>query len=299
MLLMAILPATLVFISTLMSYVYRSSKTYELNDHDRKMITKAHAFAIETIQLLLLVFGILTMIIFCGILTEHWYEMSLVHVQVPFCSALVFTLAIYAAAIFAIDLVDNRIQLGTWKHPFQSQTFLLTRSKIMPWTIKQRFAATKTIPRRHVRQRAYSSPAVLDETTMKKVKAWEEARSAARSRSVIDTSETTTNVIWSRCLSTTFSPTPDSKANMAPRPRSVDGKSRSPGSGPRDTGVVVAEKETLSASNLLDQDIIKRRDEVNQAQTAKVTKPEEGSSASTPKMLTPPATPPSRILRAL
>ncbi|KXS97343.1 hypothetical protein AC578_10752 [Pseudocercospora eumusae] len=274
MLLMAILPALLVFISTLLSYAYRSSKTMKLSAHDRKTITKAHAFAIETTQIFLLLCGILTIIRFCGILTEHRHEMSLVHIQVPFCFALVLTFSIYIAAIFAIDLLDNRIQLGTWQHPFQTQTLLLTRSKFMPWTIK-------TTPRhRHIRKRAFSSPAAFD--MMMPI----EVRHVARSLSVVDTgAEPTTNVIWSRSLSTTFSPTPDS---VAQRPASEQTLA------PRDINIVIAEeKEGSSAQVQRNEDVMKCRDEVGRAQAVKI---ENVSSAIAPKILTPPSTPPPRIL---
>ncbi|KXT12388.1 hypothetical protein AC579_1720 [Pseudocercospora musae] len=271
MLLMAILPALLVSISALLSYAYRFTKTLQLNDADRKLITKAHAFAIETIQLSVLLSGIITMIIFCGILTEHRYEISLVHIQVSFCFALILTLGIYIAAILAIDVADNRVQLGTWRHPFQNQTLLLTRTKLLPWTVKQRF-------RRHVRQRAFSSPAAIDDTPSRHGMVLKQARNTARSLPVFDTTEPTTNVIRSRSLSMTFSPTPDSNADFK---HFIATNTRA-----RARSSAIAEKKEMGPHILRIDDVIKWRDEV---QVAKVRTLENVPSASTTERTTRPS----------
>lgn len=71
------------------------------------------------------------------------YFISDMDFPVPAWFVATMTVSGYFLALFAIDLVDNRIQLGCWQHPVQTQTLLLTRSVLLPgslWTIQRRTA---------------------------------------------------------------------------------------------------------------------------------------------------------------
>ncbi|KAK4503939.1 hypothetical protein PRZ48_004854 [Zasmidium cellare] len=134
---MALLPITLTVISALLSGLYRLSHQLQLTKKQRHTITITHALAIECTQLLILIVGAAVhclqiaaidrgeVFTCCGLIISFWLAIPL-------------TLAIYALALFAIDAIDNKIQLGTWRHPIQTQALLLTRSQLLPWTVQRK-----------------------------------------------------------------------------------------------------------------------------------------------------------------
>lgn len=74
------------------------------------------------------------------------YIISRLRFPVPAWFVATMSISTYLLALLAIDLIDNRIQLGCWQHPVQTQTLLLTRSSLAPWSIKKRRRRTAKKP---------------------------------------------------------------------------------------------------------------------------------------------------------
>lgn len=205
MLIMVLVPPLLVIDSTVLSYAYKYSRTTKLKKSDQKHIITAHAFAIETIQITTTLIGVLVTIrVF---LEQLEYETSVLHIRVPHWFVLTVTILLYLATALFIDLIDNKIQLGTWHHPHQCQTLLLTRSKLMPWTVRKRCRgpSLKTpICRGHRAFSIAAMPAIRQDAD---VDLQPEARTRAATRSFsladVDTAPHK-NLLLARSTSTTF-----------------------------------------------------------------------------------------------
>lgn len=64
------------------------------------------------------------------------YIISDLNFPIPAWFVATMTISAYILALLAIDMVDNRIQLGFWQHPVQTQTLLLTRYLLASGSLK-------------------------------------------------------------------------------------------------------------------------------------------------------------------
>lgn len=151
---MTLLPIALVGLSASFSAAYKLSKAMLLTTTSRRKVTKVHATAIEMLQFLLIFAGLAA----SSSSIESLRQCLIFHsmrLPVSTGATMLNTIVTYVLAIFAIDIIDNKIQLGKWRHPVQPQTLLLTRSLLLPHTIKTRHLPSRKIPRR---PRARSEP---------------------------------------------------------------------------------------------------------------------------------------------
>ncbi|KAM3425341.1 hypothetical protein BST61_g7288 [Cercospora zeina] len=138
---MALLPVLFVVgTSIACSLAYKYTPRLHLSRTQRSRIVTFHAFAIECFQLFLAVAAIGNS--YDAIRSSSPFLRA---PQTPgmkrFVSdsiAVASILLMHICAILAIEVTDNFVQLGTCVHPFQYQAFLLTRSVLLPHTVKTR-----------------------------------------------------------------------------------------------------------------------------------------------------------------
>ena len=155
------LPLYLVAASAALHLSYKLLKQSNLGDPAKRTICGLHAYLTEAIQLLLLAIAFIACV---DLLSALLNGERLVGVAFSAPSWLTLSAAVttYTLAIFAIDLFDNIIQLGRLTHPVQMQTLILTRSMLLPVSVKRKevSSARKVFAsvRSPVRKRALSEP---------------------------------------------------------------------------------------------------------------------------------------------
>jgi hypothetical protein len=137
-----LLPLTLVAVSAACSLAYRYSpgRHRPLSTTHSSALTIAHAFAIEALQLSLTIIGATisgAMLCLSPTILYH-FRLADFDLYISTWLAAAGNLALYALAVFGIDAIDGLVQLGSWSHPVQMQTLLLTRSVLLPGTVVRR-----------------------------------------------------------------------------------------------------------------------------------------------------------------
>lgn len=155
------LPSYLVAASAALHLSHKFLKQSNLGDSTKRTICGFHAYLTEAMQLLLLAIAFVTCL---NLQSPILYGGELVGIErpAPTWLALAAKITTYTLAIFAIDLFDNIIQLGRLTHPVQMQTLILTRSMLLPMSVKRKkvsgarrvFVAVRS----PVRKRALSEP---------------------------------------------------------------------------------------------------------------------------------------------
>lgn len=75
----------------------------------------------------------------------------------------------YSLALIAIDMIDNRIQLGCWQHPVQTQTLLLTRASLASWNVKKKRRCLSKKKRIHSTVENHASIAVKKQALVERI----------------------------------------------------------------------------------------------------------------------------------
>lgn len=156
----------IVMFSAALSFTYKFFGSLNLKKTHLVTITAIQAFALEALQSTLLIIGIALSWNILLLLPAQLYSYKVLDVEfhISTCLSAAGTLTIFGLAICAIDIIDNLIQLRTWRHPVQIQSFLLTRSMLFSGTVKR------------TSNPAESNPAVVS---------YEKARGRSRTRKVI------------------------------------------------------------------------------------------------------------------
>lgn len=154
------LPLYLVAASATLHLTYKLLEQSSLGVPAKQTISGYHAYLTEAIQLLLSFIALLACV---DLLSAMLFGEGLLGIGfvAPTWLALVAKLTTYTLAIFAIDLFDNIIQLGRLTHPVQVQTLILTRSMLLPESVKRKEVSTARkafTVRSPVRKRALSEP---------------------------------------------------------------------------------------------------------------------------------------------
>lgn len=145
------IPLVLVAVSVALSLAYRYSNSRSANTTTGlSKITMAHAFAIEAIQLTLAIMG---SVISCAMVLIsptilYRFQIADLELYISTWLAAVGILAMYASAVFTIDAIDSLIQLGSWTHPIQIQTLLLTRNLLIPSTVTTKHRSEELVDRK-------------------------------------------------------------------------------------------------------------------------------------------------------
>lgn len=145
------IPLVLVAVSVALSLAYRYSNSRSANTTTGlSKTTMAHAFAIEAIQLTLAIMG---SVISCAMVLIsptilYRFQIADLELYISTWLAAVGILAMYASAVFTIDAIDSLIQLGSWTHPIQIQTLLLTRNLLIPSTVTTKHRSEELVDRK-------------------------------------------------------------------------------------------------------------------------------------------------------
>lgn len=143
-------PAILLFLVALLNFSYRFVKTLKLSPRTRSRLVNFHAWATEEIQIFVLLSGVSAMMILhksvhaleCIISTsldDYGFKGT---VCAALIAALVYLLAgallvgVYRRAVYAVDIIENGIVMGTWKHPYRGRCFVISR-KYFFWALRR------------------------------------------------------------------------------------------------------------------------------------------------------------------
>ncbi|GIZ42747.1 hypothetical protein CKM354_000600500 [Cercospora kikuchii] len=134
-----LLPLVLVGISTACSMAYNCCVRLYFNTNYRAKVIATHAFAIEGFQIFLALVAIISSWnSFQSPFLLRDRHMSEIKLHLANWLTAAAVLATHLLGILAIEAIDNLVQIGTCNHPFQMQAFLLTRSVLLPQTIRRR-----------------------------------------------------------------------------------------------------------------------------------------------------------------
>ncbi|SMQ45334.1 unnamed protein product [Zymoseptoria tritici ST99CH_3D7] len=122
---------TLVIVAATSSAIYKCLCIQPFCKTTLRSAMMIHAYTIEMIQLLIL---LATMVNIYHIFSplNHGNVSSTYNDPPP---RVLSTLVFGSICLFAVDALDNLIQLGSLTHPIQSQTLLLTRRWLFPGTV--------------------------------------------------------------------------------------------------------------------------------------------------------------------
>ena len=137
-------PVTLaLFLVALLSFSYRFLKTLDhTSARPRRRLTAFHALATESLQGVILVLGVsstvgIYMTVFSSEDALHTWRLSGVGFRTGVSEAglmvIAANLALHLAAFYAVDLIEARILLGRWRHPYRGWGLVVTRSWFMLW----------------------------------------------------------------------------------------------------------------------------------------------------------------------
>lgn len=124
-----IVPLTVLALVVLISLSYKKAKQLQLSPAKKQQLINTHALATEFCQLFLVV----SLFIDTTSIIEKFVQFSLSGVISTTKAALLIEAAVVAKfaiqglAVLAVDLIEGRILLETWRHPYQWQPFVLTR----------------------------------------------------------------------------------------------------------------------------------------------------------------------------
>ena len=143
----------LIGVSTVCSLVYNYAARSHFNTRSRSKVIATHAFAIEGFQIFLALVAIISS-------WNSFQSPSLIHdrhgseIKLHLANWLTAAaiLGTHLLGILVIDAIDNLVQVGTCGHPFQPQLFLLTRSVLLPQTIRRRPRCTTKISEKTIRK---------------------------------------------------------------------------------------------------------------------------------------------------
>ncbi|KAK3686942.1 hypothetical protein LTR37_019296 [Vermiconidia calcicola] len=128
------LPFALLALVVLLSFSYRHVKRLKLAPSRRNQLNVFHAFATEGVQ-----FGLaLLCVANTGLafsLLQGWgtaCELSGFKSSVVLGVGVTGVIALHALAIYAVDILEARILLGQWTHPYGWCCFVITRTKLFP-----------------------------------------------------------------------------------------------------------------------------------------------------------------------
>lgn len=145
----ALLPFALLALAVLLSISFRLLINVHLTPRQGQLLTTIHAFATEGVQLLLaiLCFFNSALYVYATLDFNENGEVSITRSQdiVLVALAAVGSIALHIIAIYAVDVIEGRILLGRWIHPYERQPFILT----IVWLFPEMRPATQ----RHVLRR--------------------------------------------------------------------------------------------------------------------------------------------------
>ena len=101
----------------------------QLSPAKKQRLIDIHALATESCQLLLVLLTVTDTACVVGSIVKLSLKGDISTTNAAFLieAAVVGSFAIHAVAIFAVDLIEGRILLGTWTHSYKWQPFVLTR----------------------------------------------------------------------------------------------------------------------------------------------------------------------------
>ena len=145
-------PFLIFTIVALLSLSYNHTKHIKLFTGARQRIINFHALATEACQLLLLVFAFTN----TAAVIDATLEVALVHrlsgkEEAYLVEATVLlSLALHAAAVYAVDVVEARILLEEWRHPYNWRPFVITLSWLQSRRSRQRPARQAMVRKKYV-----------------------------------------------------------------------------------------------------------------------------------------------------
>ena len=153
----AILPLGLLAFVMLLSTSYSFVKQTKPSRR-RQILTNINAFATEAIQLLLAVLCVTNIVILANFNLElsgtHKTASNVFVLLAPV--TITGILALHIVAIYAVDLIEGRILLGKWTHPYDWRCLIITRSIFFG-----EGRPKKSLPCR--RRRALSEPWIVED----------------------------------------------------------------------------------------------------------------------------------------
>ena len=124
-----ILPLSVLALVVLISLGYKKVKQLRLSPAKNQHLIDIHAVATECCQLSLIVL----LITDTALIVERIIQLTLSGDISTTTAALLIEAAVagsfaaHVVAIFAVDLIEGRVLLATWTHPYKWQPFVLTR----------------------------------------------------------------------------------------------------------------------------------------------------------------------------
>ena len=149
----AVLPLALLALVIGLSYSYRIVKQLNLSNERFRLLTTIHAFATEAVQHSLAILCVLSTAVFVKTIVDTHTACRIpgaknntaVFVDTPLTryttctisgtmsmlligSAIMLIVVLHVGAIYSVDIIEGRVLLGTWTHPYGAQCFVITKT---------------------------------------------------------------------------------------------------------------------------------------------------------------------------
>lgn len=148
------LPLVLLLLVVLISISYRFAKQLKLSREHTRLLIVTHAFATEGIQLTLATLAFANAIVLLHTalyLRSNGNTIDNISATQALAMRTVL-IALSSFSVYAVDFIESRVQLGTWKHSYETSCFVITRNVLF---------STKTVTKQKQagrRKRALSKP---------------------------------------------------------------------------------------------------------------------------------------------
>lgn len=135
-----ILPLAVFALVVIISRSYKEVKQLQLSPAKKQHLIDIHALATECCQLSLVVLLISDTVFIVERIIQLTLsgDISTTNAALLIEAAVVGSFVIHVIAIFAVDLIEGRILLETWTHPYKWQPFVLTRRWIFGYVENKR-----------------------------------------------------------------------------------------------------------------------------------------------------------------
>jgi hypothetical protein len=114
------------------------------------LLTTIHAFATEGLQIIILCMCLRSLRLFLNTVQYSIGTGSACILRILGC---IITIAIHGLAIYAVDIIESRILLGSWKHPYNGACLVLTRCQLLSLQQTWRKSNTTQTKRQRTKRR--------------------------------------------------------------------------------------------------------------------------------------------------